>query len=64
MVDAFYPCSFGGKTSSGVEIPDCDIDDGKLIDVMDGLRRGWAGWFGVEKCELGKHFGGGRDDVG
>ena len=41
MVDAFYPCRFGGKNSSGVEIPDCDIDDGKLIDVMDGLR--WDG---------------------
>ena len=37
VADAFEPCSFGGKTSSGVDIPDCALDAGKLICVMDGL---------------------------
>ena len=64
VADTFEPCSFGGKTSSGVEIPDYNLDTGKLIDIMDGLRRGWAGGVGVEKCEVGKHFGSGRDGVG
>ena len=37
MVDDLEPCGFGGKTSSGVEIPDCAFDSRKLIDVMDSL---------------------------
>ena len=41
MGDALEPCGFGGKTSSGVEIPDCILYAGKLTDVMDGLR--WDG---------------------
>ena len=64
VADAFEPCGFGGKTSSSVEIPDCTLDAGKLIDVMDSHRRGWAGGVGVEKCEEGTHFGGGRYNVG
>ena len=48
VADASEPCGFGGKTSSGVEIPDCALDAGKLIEVMDSLRRGWAGGVGVE----------------
>ena len=58
VADSFDPCGFGGKTSSGVEIPDCALDYGKIIDVMDSLRRGWAGGVGVEKCEVGPYFGG------
>ena len=64
VADAFEPRGFGGKTISGVEITDCALDAGNLIDVMGGLRRGWAGGVGVEKCEVGKHFGGGRYNVG
>ena len=64
MAVAFEPCGFGGENSSGVEIPDCAFDAGKIIDVMDSLRRGWAGGVSVEKCEVGTHFGGGRYGVG
>ena len=63
VADAFEPCNFGGEMSSGVEIPECALYAGKLIDVMDGLQRGWAGRVGVEKYEVGKHFGGGQDDA-
>ena len=37
VADALEPCGFGGKTSSGVEIPTCVFDSGKLIDVIDSL---------------------------
>ena len=37
VADAFETCGFGGKTSSDVEIPDCALDIGKLIDAMNGL---------------------------
>ena len=47
LKDAFYPCRFDGKTSNDVEIPDCALDTGKLIDVLDVLQRGWAGGVGV-----------------
>ena len=64
VADALEPCGFGGKTSSSVEIPDCTFDSGKLIDLLDSHRRGWAGGVGVEAGEVGMHFGGGRDNVG
>ena len=38
VADAFEKCGFGGKTSSGVEIPDCALDSGKLIDVRLTFR--------------------------
>ena len=37
MADAFEPHNFGGKNSSGVEIPDYALDAGKFIDIMDCL---------------------------
>ena len=64
MSDALEPYGFGGKTISDVEIPDCAFDAGKLIDVLDSLRRGWAGGVGVEQGEVGTHFGDGRYNVG
>ena len=64
VVDTFEPCSFSGETSSNMEIPDCTLNTRKLVDVMDGLRRSWAGGVGVGKCEVGKHVDGGRDNVG
>ena len=64
VADAFEPCGFGGKTSSGVEIPDCALDAGKLVDVMDSLRRIWTGRVGVEQCEVGTRFGGGSYNAG
>ena len=64
VADAFDTCGFGWKTSNGVETPDCALDAGELIDVMDGVRREWAGGGSVEQCEVGKNFGGGRYNVG
>ena len=64
VADALEPCGFGGKTSSGVEIPDCAFDSGNLIDFLDSLQRGWAGGVCVEQGEVGTHFGGGRYNVG
>ena len=63
VADAFEPCGFGGKNSCCVEIPECAIDAGKLIDVMESLRRGCTGGL-VEQCEVGTHFGGGSYNIG
>ena len=63
VVDALDPCGFCGKTNSGMEIPGCAYDAGNLIDVLDSLRRGWAGEVGVEQGEVGTHYGGGSDNV-
>ena len=52
------------ENRSDVKIPDCNLDAGKLIDIMDSLRRGWAGGVGVEQCEVGTCFGGGRYNIG
>ena len=52
------------ENRSDVKIPDCNLDAGKLIDIMDSLRRGWAGGVGVEQGDVGTHFGGGRYNVG
>ena len=64
VADAFEPCSFGGETSSGVEIPDCALNAGKLVDVLDGLRHWLAGGVGGGKCKVSTHFCGWRDNVG
>ena len=42
VADASEPCGFGGKTSSGVEIPDCALDAGKLMPWWAPLWCIWA----------------------
>ena len=37
VADDFEPCGFGGENISGVEIPDCALDAGKLMNILDGL---------------------------
>ena len=63
-MDAFDLCSFGGKTSNSMEIPDWALDAWVLVDIMDGLWSSRAVGVGAEKIDVGKHFCCGREDVG
>ena len=41
--NAFEPSGFGWETRSGVEIPDCALYAGELVDVLNGLCGWWVG---------------------
>ena len=47
-----------------MEIPDCALYAGELVDVLDGLCGRWVGCVVCRNCEVSENFGGWWDDVG
>ena len=61
IADAFEPSCLCGKTCSGVEIPDCALDAGELVDILDCFCGAWV----VDRTgDTSEYFGGSWDDVG
>ena len=62
--EAFEPIGFCWETCSGVEICDCALYAGELVDVFNGLCGRWVGGVVCKRCEMSEHFCGWWDDIG
>ena len=62
MADALEPRGFGGETCCWMEVPDCALDAGELVHILDGLL-GCGARGGEGKLEVSEYRLGGRNDL-